>query len=438
MLHASAEGTAAPISRHGGEAIVVLEVGSSRVACALAEADIGKPRLLAVEAVASYGLRGGEVIDLERAAESIRIVVQAVADRAEADVRSVVVGCSGEVRMSLTQGTLPLGGECPAVTESHVERLRKSLHPEGGRSRRLIHRFDGPYRVGELAGIERPVGLCGPTLTMASSFLTVPSDRLENLLRAVRAAGVEIENVAVEPLAASYGALSDDERGLGAAVLDFAGGGFRGALWEGGRLRQLCAIGQDSAQGGGVQAGLAGLEAVVSGVARHFRIAPTTARGLIRAHGAVGDAAPLPDAAPIEVPAVDELARIRIAPFELAKVLEAQLVPVLTALREGLGGFSRHHAAGVVLVGQGAALRGLPDCVSRVFGGAPVRQGIPRWEPAVAESVGLPVELDGPGGCGLCGLIVYGHQARARYREARGETWWTRLNAGLKRVAASL
>ncbi|MCZ7644449.1 MAG: hypothetical protein M5U26_04065 [Planctomycetota bacterium] len=54
------------------EALVALDVGSDRVACALAEIDLGRPRLVAVEASSSYGIRGGAVVDLERAAETIR------------------------------------------------------------------------------------------------------------------------------------------------------------------------------------------------------------------------------------------------------------------------------------------------------------------------------------------------------------------------------
>ncbi|MCZ7644450.1 MAG: hypothetical protein M5U26_04070 [Planctomycetota bacterium] len=363
-------------------------------------------------------------------------MILAVADRADADVRSVVVGFGSDLKMSVAQGTLPLGGECPAVTEGHLARLRKSIHADGARARRVIHRFDGPYRVGELSGIERPLGLCGPTLSMASTFLAVPVERLENLLRAVREAGVEIENVAVEPLAASYGALTDDELGLGAAVLDFGAGDFRAALWEGGRLRQLAQGGSSSTPAAGVRAAPAGMDALVVSVARHFRIAPLTARKVIQACGAVGDSAD-PRAPAAEVPAVDELARVRISSAELTRVLEAHLTPAIQGLRDGLAAFSRHHAGGVVVAGNGARLRGLADLVSRAFGGAPTRIGLPRWQTDDLRTV-LPQNLDGPGGCGLCGLLAFGHQARARFREDRGVSWWQRLRSSLNRMAASL
>ena len=48
----------------------------------------------------------GEVIDINRASESIRIAIQSAADRAEADVKTVVVGLSGDVKLSATKASV--------------------------------------------------------------------------------------------------------------------------------------------------------------------------------------------------------------------------------------------------------------------------------------------------------------------------------------------
>jgi len=166
-----------------------------------------------------------------------------------------------------------------------MARLRSCLAPEHGVARRVIHRFDGPYTIGDLPGVENPEGLCGERLEMHASFLSASSDRLDNLLKAVRGADVDIEAVALEPISCSLGTLSTDERALGAAVLDFGAGAFRGGLWEGGRLRQLHIVGRDgpttTPQSSHAFAGplspAGGMEGVVLGIARRFRIAPATA-----------------------------------------------------------------------------------------------------------------------------------------------------------------
>ena len=231
--------------REHADLLVAVDVGSARIACAVAELGHDRPRILAAESSASFGIRGGEIVDMRRAGEAIGIAIAAAAERADAEVKTFLVGLSGEVKLSSEKAAMDLDRERRSVSASDVARLRGCIAPDTG-GRRVVHRFEGPFSVGDLSGIERPEGLCGDRLEMQATYLSTAGDRLDNLLKAVRANGVEIEGVALEPIACSLGALTDDERGLGAAVLDFGAGAFRGALWEGGRLRQIHQIGREN------------------------------------------------------------------------------------------------------------------------------------------------------------------------------------------------
>lgn len=426
--------------REPPELLAAVDVGSARVACAVAELGRDGPRVLAVESSASFGIRGGEIVDLRRAGEAIRIAIEAASDRAEADVKTVVAGLSSDVRLCFAKAAMDLDREHRTVTAPDVTRLRSRLVSDPGAGRRVIHRFDGPFSVGDLSGLERPEGLCGDRLEMQAAFLSMAGDRLDNLLRAVRAAGVEIEAVSLEPLSCSLGALSEDERALGAAVLDFGAGAFRGALWEGGRLRQICVLGRENvtvqSQSGHYLAPVGGMEGVVMALARRFRIAPATAERLLRRHGALGEeeVALAPEA--VEVAAVDGLGSVRIVTGELSRTLEEILAPVARAVREGLSGFSTGHSVGVVLTGGGARIRGLPAWIGKRFGGAPVRLGVPRWRlPEAAEPA---PDVSDTTGCSLYGLLLLGAQGRAELRDRRAASFFGRLTGALRRLVASL
>src|SRR5205814_214768 len=78
--------------------LAALDVGSAHVACAVVDVSSAPYSLVALETAASYGIRCGEIVDMARASESIRIAIASAAERANADVRSVVVGVSGDVR----------------------------------------------------------------------------------------------------------------------------------------------------------------------------------------------------------------------------------------------------------------------------------------------------------------------------------------------------
>jgi cell division protein FtsA len=276
---------------------------------------------------------------------------------------------------------------------------------------------------------------------MSSTFLTAPADRVANLLRAVRHAGVDVESLVLEPLAASYGALTEDERNLGVALLDMGGGGFRGALWESGRLREVRSAGGRASLPPGITPSPEGMEGIVRTLARRFRIAPASARQLLDEHGLEGRG----DGARrklIEVSAIDGVGSLRIDPDEWARDLEEFVGPAIKDLRDGLRGFSSSHAGGVVLVGQGARLKGLAALVSRYFNGAPVRLGVPRL--ASGDHAGgkrkrsddWPEELSGVGGCSIHGLLAFGAELRARARQTYSSTWWGRLRLRLGRLSA--
>ncbi|HYF52524.1 MAG TPA: hypothetical protein VEJ63_24160 [Planctomycetota bacterium] len=436
--------------RESGDLIVAVDVGSARVACAMAEVGETHPRVIAAESATSFGIRGGEIVDFKRAGEAIRIAIEAAADKAEADIRTVVVGLSGDVKLAFGKAAMELDPERRTVTSTEVERLRKHIAPEPSPGRRVVHRFDGPYSVGDLHGIDHPEGLSGDRVEMHAAFLSAAGDRLDNVLRAVRSADVDIEAVSLEPISCSLGSLSPDERALGAAVLDLGSGAFRGALWEGGRLRQITVLGREampapSASGSGrgivgvsgsqaIAAG--GMEGVIMALARRFRIAPATAQRLLKTHAALGDEhlTDLPTCA--EVAAVDGLGSVRVDTLELSRTIEELLAPVARGLREGLSGFSAGHATGVVLTGGGANIKGMAQWISKRFSGAPVRLGVPHWE--IAHSAEIPAELMGCGSCSLAGLIRLGVEGRARVQYRRQASVVRRFTAGLRKFVASL
>ena len=427
---------------HEPSLLVALDVGSACVACAVADVGGERPTIAAIETVASYGIRCGEVVDLARATETIRMAIESAADRAEADIRSVVVGLSGDIKLNATKAAVELNLQRRCVTAEDVARLRKGMPIDTAFGHRAVHRFDGPFNIGDLQGIENPEGLSGDRLDMQASFLSAPMDRMDNVLKAVRAAGVGIEAVSLEPMSCSLGALTADERNLGTAVLDFGAGAFRGALWEAGRLRQVhIATGEPSKSASGraivsTHSPGGGMESVVLALARRFRIAPATAERLLCSHGALGEGS-LAHVPPfVDVTSVNGLGSVRVETRELSLTLEELLAPVARSLREGISGFSSAHAGGLVLTGGGAKIRGMADWISKRFGGMPTRLGVPRWE--LQRGAELPDELSDCSACSLAGLVALGAEGRVRARRRSSTAFLARMTARLKKLTASL
>src|SRR5207245_1206959 len=96
-----------------------------------------------------------------------------------------------------------------------------------GRDHELLHDIPQEYVVDQQRGISDPVGMTGTRLEVEMYLVTVQSTAAQNLRRSVERARYRPAELVLEPLAASYAGLTDDEQELGGA-------------WAEGRDRASC------------------------------------------------------------------------------------------------------------------------------------------------------------------------------------------------------
>src|SRR5256886_11594784 len=105
--------------------------------------------------------------------------------------------------------------------------------------------------------------MTGTRLEVEMYLVTVQSTAAQNLRRSVERARYRPADLVLEPLAASYAVLTDDERELGVALVEVGGGSTGVAILHEGKIRHLASIKfagthvtSDMMQGlGGTQAG---------------------------------------------------------------------------------------------------------------------------------------------------------------------------------------
>jgi hypothetical protein len=97
--------------------------------------------------------------------------------------------------------------------------------------------------VDDQQGIRDPVGMSGVRLEAEVHIVTASSAPLRNLLRAISRAGLGVESLVLQPLAASLAVLEDDERRLGVATVDIGGGTSDIVVFQGGVVRHTAIVG---------------------------------------------------------------------------------------------------------------------------------------------------------------------------------------------------
>ena len=111
------------------------------------------------------------------------------------------------------------------ITIEDVNRLTNDMYkiviPPGSE---IIHVMPQDYIVDYEEGIKDPVGMSGVRLEADFHIITAQTNAIQNINKCVMRAGLEIDNLILEPLASSLSVLSDEEKEAGVCLVDIGGG----------------------------------------------------------------------------------------------------------------------------------------------------------------------------------------------------------------------
>ncbi|WP_050614694.1 cell division protein FtsA [Bacillus testis] len=223
---------------NSNEIYVSLDIGTSSVKVIIGEMVHDNFNILGVGNVKSAGLRKGAIVDIDETVHSIRKAVEEAERMVGLEIRKVVVGISGNhVLLHPCHGVVAVSSENKEITQEDVLRVRDAAEVMTIPSdREVIDIIPLQYKVDELDEINDPRGMIGVRLEMKGILITGLKTLLHNTLRCVEKAGLEIVEIALQPLAAGSLVLSRDEKELGVALIDIGGGSTTVAIFEEGHM----------------------------------------------------------------------------------------------------------------------------------------------------------------------------------------------------------
>lgn len=200
-----------------------LDIGTSKVRCVIGEpGDGGAMNIVGYGEAESRGLRRGVVTATEAVSESVRRAVEEAERVSGLEVESAVLNLSGEhFRGENKSGVVAVAGAGREITEEDVERAIESACamqlPAGWE---IINRLPQEFIIDGQDGIMEPVGMTGARLESLVHIVIGPSAGRQNLNKAVRHAGLDVERMMLEPLAAAESTLTDDDKEYGCALVN--------------------------------------------------------------------------------------------------------------------------------------------------------------------------------------------------------------------------
>jgi cell division protein FtsA len=390
--------------------IVALDIGSTKTCALIGEQDDDHGlKFSALGAAESKGWRKGQIVNLELAVGSVRRAIEEAETIVGVPVESAVVGVAGShVRGVNSRGGITVGARPRDIQREDVRRAIEAARgvtlPE---DREVLHVLPQEFSLDAQDNIRDAIGMVGQRLRANVHIVTASGAATQNIVTAVNRAGVRVDDTVLEPFASAEACLAEDERELGACLLDIGGGTTELIAYTGGVVRHTAAI-------------PVGGDHFTNDLAVGLRTPIPDAEKIKRQHGSVFGELETQDLA-IEIASVGDRAPRTIFARVLSEIIEPRAQELLMLIRDELcrAGLASQLPAGIVLTGGGAHLRGLPELAERIFN-LPARVASPRGLAKMSEQVSRPEYST------AVGLVLYGARTR-RLAGVRPNGWVARL-----------
>jgi cell division protein FtsA len=370
----------------------VLDIGSAKVVCLIGKVENdGRPRVLGYGWQRARGVKGGNIVDMQEAEHSIRAAVAQAEEMADLKLSGAIVNLScGQPSSRLMNIQWPIGGR--AVTEADLRAVlgegRRRSQDEG---RETVHATTLGFTIDSTPGVEDPRGMMCETLGARLHLVDAASAALRNLGLCLAGCDLEVEELVSAPFAAALSILVEDEKQLGATVIDMGGGTTNIAVYGEGHLLHTAQL-----PVGGWQ--------VTNDLARGLATPLGHAERMKTLHGSCMEGGN-DQKEMLSVPQVgeDDDHLVQVSRATVVGIIKPRLEETLELVRDRLEGALLHSEAGarVVLTGGASQLVGVRDLAARILD-KPVRIGRPQPVP------GLPDSALGPDFATTLGLLHWG------------------------------
>lgn len=369
--------------------IVGLDIGTSKVCAVVGEMTERGMEIIGVGSHPSQGLRKGVVINIESTVNSIKKAVEEAELMAGCEINSVFTGIAGgHIKGFNSHGIVAVKNK--EVTQRDVDRVIDAAKAVAiPMDREVLHILPQEYLIDDQDGIKEPLGMSGVRLEAKVHIVTGAVTSAQNIIKCCNRTGLNVVDMALEPLASAEAVLTPEERELGVALVDMGGGTTDIALFHDGAVKHTAVL----AIGG---------NHLTSDIAAGLRTPIGEAERIKQRFGYARTSMVTKDER-VEVPSVGGRNSRTISRQILCEIIEPRLEEIFQLIRREIAksGYQGSLASGVVMTGGSTLLPGMIEMAEGIFT-MPVRLGVPTHVGGLIDVVSSPIYATG------VGLVLYG------------------------------
>ena len=225
--------------------VVGLDIGTTKICVTIGRrSEHGKIEILGMGKAESAGVTRGVVSNIQKTVQGIILAVEEAGSQSNVDVKIVNVGIAGQHIKSLQhRGILTRKDLNIEIQRKDIDKLIEDMYklvmPPG---EEIIHVLPQEFTVDNEPGIKDPIGMAGVRLEANFHIISGHVSAVKNILKCVGNAGLETQELILEPLASSESVLSDEEKEAGVVLIDIGGGTTDLAIFHEGIIRHTAVI----------------------------------------------------------------------------------------------------------------------------------------------------------------------------------------------------
>ena len=397
--------------------IVGVDIGSSKVAVLIGQpGDNGGMEVVGKGLASNRGTRRGNIVNVETTVEALKQACEEAEVMAGFEISEAYVGAAGpDVRSVNSRGMVSVARKDREITRQDIERVLEAAQSAAlPADREILHAIPQEFIVDDQGGILDPMGMLGGRLEVTVHLVTGHATRNKTLLTCVNRAGIEVLEIVFEPLATGLAVLTDDERELGALLVDVGAGTTGYAYYCNSEVHHSAVL--------PIAAGH-----FTNDLAMVLRTPFAEAESIKMKHGCCLASLVESDEG-VAVPSVGGGAARVVAKRELTEILQPRAEEIFHLLREDLAKSVGEASlrGGIVLTGGGAQLDGLVEVAEQVFD-ANARAGLPSGLGGLVDVISSPIWST------ASGLLLHGRTASESRPRVTGKSMF-----GVRSVMGSL
>ena len=202
--------------------IAGLEIGAYHLSMAVAQLQDRRRLVVRVlESVPARGIERGVLSDPMECTDSIARLIRQAERGLSAKIPPVMVAITGNhLKSCNAAASIPIADPSVGISRRDVERAVatcRTLSLEY--DRQILHAYQRGFSVDGQSGIKDPVGLYGTKLGVELHLITALNLAMQNWVKVIQRAGLEVEQMVLPGVAAAEAVLSDLDRDVGVTAV---------------------------------------------------------------------------------------------------------------------------------------------------------------------------------------------------------------------------